>query len=91
MGSLLISVPICLGHNNGAGYRCHGVESTGADLLAVDAVSGLLRMTKISMFLCLRKEAMFLNIESKSLVGEDVPRIADRFVVVIISSVGLAR
>jgi hypothetical protein len=39
----------------------------------------------------LRKEAMVLNIEVKSLVGEEVPRIADRFVVFIISSVDLAR
>jgi len=41
----------------------------------MDAVSGLLRMLKIFLFLPFRKRAVLLNIEFESLVGKDIPRI----------------
>jgi hypothetical protein len=41
----------------------------------MDAVSGLLRMMEISLFLAFRKRAMVLNIKFKSLLGKEIPRI----------------
>jgi hypothetical protein len=57
----------------------------------MDAVSGLLRVSKSSPFSPFRKLAVLLDIEVESLVGEDRPLIADGPVVIIISGIDLAR
>jgi hypothetical protein len=61
-------------------YRCHDIKD---HMLTMDTKNCLSGMTKVSLFFLFRERAMFLNIEFKSLVGKDIPCLADELLITL--------